>query len=109
MNLRSVPFHVAIADEVRPTIELKCDSRQTQADIRLLAQAAQRSLQVRKRLLDLVDFVPELVRFDTDHSLATAACELRVRLELSDALLELVTAIRTCQFDGLVVDEICHG
>jgi hypothetical protein len=109
MSLRSVPFHVAIADEVRPTIELKCDSRQTQADIQLLAQAAQRSMQVRQRLIDLVDFAPELVRFDTDHSLATAACELRIRLELSDALLELVAAIRAGQFDGLVVEDACHG
>lgn len=91
------------------TLTLACDASQLLADMELLSQAAQRSLQVRQRLLDLGDFGPELVRVDIDRSGATGAGELRIRLESANAFLELAAAVRAGQFDDLVVQEIPHG
>lgn len=91
------------------TLHLKCNASQLLADLALLAKAAQRSLQVRQRLVDLCNFAPELVRVDADHGAATGAGELWIRLELANAFLELAAAVRAGQFDGLVVEEIFHG
>jgi hypothetical protein len=90
------------------TLSLQCNASQLMADLQLLAQAAQRSPQVRQRLVDLGDLVPELVCSDSDALVATTAGECRIRLELPNAFLELVRAVRAGEFDGLVVQERFH-
>ena len=90
-------------------LAVACDASKLLADIALLVQAAQRSLQVRQRLLDLGHLGTHLVRVDVDGSGAASTSELRIRLESVDALFELVTAVRAGQFDGLVGEEIFHG
>lgn len=110
--LKLVSASVVCADEVERSsgqvslpLNISVDVDQLKADIALLAQAAQRSLQVRQRLVDLGNLGPELVRFDVDDASATPAGELRIRLYLANALFELVAAVRAGQFDDLVVQE----
>lgn len=123
MNLRSVKLVDLLADEIDSwstpmgagcvmadcTLVLKLDANQVLAEIALLTQAAKGSLQVRQRLLGLGNLASHLVCFDDDAGPATPAGQLGVRLQFSDALLELVSAVRAGQFDGLVVQEVFHG
>ena len=81
------------------TIALQLDSVQAQADIALLTQAAKTSLRVRQRLLDLRDLAAHLVCVDADHPVALGAGQLGIRLEFSNGLAELVSAVRAGQFD----------
>ena len=73
------------------------------ADLRLLAQAAKRSLEVRERLLHFVDLGTELVRVHPEAVPAAGALQCGVHLDLCDGLRELAAAIRAGQFDGLPV------
>jgi len=91
------------------TIDLKIDASQVLADMALLTEAAKGSLQLRQRLLDFGDLASHLVCLDVDAGTAAPAGQLWVRLQFSDALLELVAVVRAGQFDGLVVQEVFHG
>lgn len=73
------------------------------ADVALLAEFAQRSAQVRQRLLDLGDFAAHLRCVEFETGAALGAGHVRVRLELANGLAELVSAIRAGDFDGLAV------
>lgn len=81
------------------TIALRIDTSQVQADLQLLSEAAQRSLELRQRLLGLGDLGAHLVCVDADRSFALGADQLGIRLELSNGLAELVSAMRAGQFD----------
>ena len=90
------------------TISLHCDASQVLADLKLLSDAADRSPQIRKRLLDLGNLGPELIRLDADDVAGTGAGEFGIRLQPSDLLLELVATVRADELDSLVVQEIRH-
>ena len=85
------------------TIQLVCDTAQASADIELLAKASERSAELGQRLLDLGDLCTHLVCVDADHTPALAAGQFGIRLQFSDALLELVAAVRAGDFDDLAV------
>lgn len=75
------------------------------ADLALLERAADLSLQVRQRLLDLFGGGLELLRIHVESGGAVPAGELRTRLELADSLAQLAAAVRAGDVDGLVVQD----
>ena len=81
------------------TISIRVDTARVLADLALLSEAAQRSLQLRQRLLDLGELASHLVCVDVDHAFALGASELGIRLEFSNGLAALVSAARAGQFD----------
>lgn len=81
------------------TITLRCDTRQITADFVLLAESFDRSPEVAKRLLDFGDLCAHIRCVDADPAFATGAGQLGVRLEFSDGLADLVSAVRASQFD----------
>lgn len=81
------------------TITLRCDTRQLHADLDLLAKFAKRSLEVQKRLFDLGDFRAHVRCVDADPAFAPGAGQLGIRLEFSNGLADLVSAVRAGQFD----------
>lgn len=83
------------------SLVLVADTQQLQADLALLAQAAELSSEVRQRLLDLGDLSSQVRCVDVHSSVAPLAGELRVRLELGDGLAELLAAVRAGYFDAL--------
>ena len=83
------------------TLRLWLDASRAMADLGLLAQSAQGSLQLRQRLLDLGDLAGELRAIHLERLPTAGAGECRVGLELSDRLAELVRAVRAGQFDAL--------
>lgn len=76
-------------------IRLSVDSSALQADIELLAQAAERLPEVRELLLDAGDLAAQVRCVHLGDALAGRADEFRVRLEFSERLAELVAAVRT--------------
>lgn len=90
------------------TLTLRCDSKQILLDLELLAKFAQRSEKLRLRLLDFGDLAAQIVCIDAESGFALGANEIGVRLQFSDSLLELVSAVRAGQFDGLVVEDVLH-
>jgi hypothetical protein len=91
------------------TIFLAADCDQALKDVQLLAQAAKCSLQVRQRLLELCDLLPELICLHAEGFPAGAAGEVRIRFDLPDGFRELARAVRAGQFDGLSVEDAFHG
>ena len=91
------------------TLTMKVDDAAMQADLALLEKAAGLSLEVRKRLRILFEDPAQLVRVHIVDSTALCAGECRIRLELAEPLAELVAAVRTGQFGGLVVESRFHG
>ena len=83
------------------TLHLSLDVDQAIADLNLLSQAAERSLELRQRLLELGDLGAHLRCVDLDLAAAEPATQHRIRLELSDRLAELVSAVRAGDFDAL--------
>ena len=83
------------------TLELVADTDGLLADIELLTDAADRSLEVRNRLLGLGQ--PSLETFSSDlDALPTAgAFECRVGFQLPDAFRELARAVRAGDFGKL--------
>jgi len=81
------------------TLTVRCDTRQLLADIELLAEFSERSLEVQKRLLDLGDFCAHMRCVDADPAFAPGAGQLGIRLEFSNGLADLVSAVRAGQFD----------
>lgn len=84
-------------------VPLSCDTSGLRADLALLAQAAERSLEVRQRLLDLGDLSAHIRCVDLKPHLALAACQVRIRLEFSDRVAALVAALRAGDGNGLAV------
>ncbi len=99
--LRSMTIAQALAEEVpeseillTPSVVIDIDAAAALADLDLLAQAAERSLELRQLLLDLGDLGAHFRFVHVEHSAAKPATQLRYRLELSDRLAELVRAVR---------------
>ena len=86
-----------------PSASIHCDTSAALADLALLAEFAQRSLQVRQRLLDLGDLAAHLRCVHLEPGAALGAGQLRVRFELANGLAELVSAIRAGDGNGLAV------
>jgi len=76
------------------SIAIDVDVSSVEADLALLAQAADASGEVRQRLLCLLDAGVKLVRVDTEALVAPGARELTYRAQLSDGLADLVAAVR---------------
>lgn len=91
------------------TITLRADGGAVLADLALLERAADLSLQVRQRLVDLFRGDLELLRVDGERGAAAPTGELRICFQLCDPLLELVAAIRAGHFEGVVVQDRFHG
>lgn len=85
------------------SVSIHCDTAALQADLALLADFAQRSLQVRQRLLDLGDLGSHIRCVHLEAGSALAAGQLGVRFELANGLAELVAAIRAGDGNGLAV------
>lgn len=94
-------------------IKLMADASQAENDLQLLARAAELSQGVRDRLLgifpDAVDLAAHIRGVNVDPPAAGAADEVWVRLELSDALSQLVAAVRAGEFDGFPAQVDVHG
>jgi len=81
------------------TITLRCDTRQITADLVLLAEAFDRSPQVRERLLGFGDLCAHMRCVDADPAFAPGAGQLGIRLEFANGLADLVSAVQAGQFD----------
>ena len=90
-------------------LSVACDVARLCADLELLAQAAERSLQIRERLLDLLDGCAQLVRVHAEGLPAGRADEFRIQFQLADGLRDLAAAVRAGEFDGLFVQQSGHG
>lgn len=82
-------------------LTIRLDATQAIADLELLSQAAERSLQLRQRLLDLFDLAGELPGVHLVNLPAAGAADCRVRLDLPHRLAELASAVRAGEFDAL--------
>lgn len=71
------------------------------ADLSALAEALPRLPKLRKVLLELGDLSSHVRCVRADHLAAVPAGELRIELQLSDALAELLRAFRAGEFDDL--------
>jgi hypothetical protein len=81
------------------SIRLMLDSTQAQADLDLLAQAAERSAELRQLLIDFGDLSAQLRCVQVEDAAAVSAGELRLRLECADGLAALLAAVRAGEFD----------
>lgn len=81
------------------TISLRLDATQCLADLQLLADTAKRSKQLCRRLIDFGDIRSEFACVQAEPSFAAGAGELWVRLQFSNRLAELVSAVRAGHFD----------
>lgn len=89
----------------RQTLTMTCEASGVLADLALLERAADLSLQVRQRLVDLFGGGLQLLRVHVERGAAVPAGELRTHFELADPLRELALAVRAGDFDGLVVQD----
>jgi len=101
--LKSVRAVDLLADELpeRHVLKIQFDTDQALADLDLLAKAAERSLELRQRLLDLGDLGAHLRFVHVELAPAVPATHSRHRLELGDRLAELALAVRAGDFDAL--------
>lgn len=83
---------------MKTSLEILADDRAS-PELDLLADAAERSPEVRQALVDLLEHGGELIRLDWDDSQAVGAGQLRVRVQLADGLAELARAVRAGEFD----------
>lgn len=91
------------------TVTVISDDSAVLADLALLERAANLSLQVRNRLVDLFQSGLELLWIDVEPLPAVPAGEVRIRLQLCDPLRELLAAVRAGNVDGVVVQDRFHG
>ena len=82
-------------------VVLRVDAAQMEADLALLAQAADLSGEVRQRLVNLGDLAAQVRCVNLDSALAAPAGEVWVRLEFADGLSQLVAAVRAGDFNRL--------
>lgn len=61
------------------------------------------SAEARQVVLDRLDSISELVRFDVDSCAAAGAGDIRIVLQPSNGFLELLAAARAGKFEGVVV------
>lgn len=73
---------------MKTSLEILADDRAS-PELDLLADAAERSPEVRQALVDLLEHGGELIRLDWDDSQAVGAGQLRVRVQLADGLAAL--------------------
>lgn len=91
-------------------LSIETDASPLQATLgELLEQAADLPLEIRNGLVRRFESIAQTFRVDLDNSAAAGAGNLRVVLQPSDALLELVGALRAGQFDFLSVEIQAHG
>ncbi len=84
------------------SVSIHLDGAETlQSEMNLLANLAERSTEVRQRLLDLGNLSGHFRCVDADRPAAAPVHEIRIRLEYSDALGNLVAAARAGDFDEL--------
>lgn len=76
------------------------NAAQVQADLELLAQAAQASAELRQLLIDLGELSAHLRCVQCKDLPAVSAGEVALDLELSDELAGLVSAVRAGDFDA---------
>jgi hypothetical protein len=74
----------------------------------LSADLSETSLEIVKRFIDLCDLAGEAALIDVDAS-STSARKMIIRLKPSDRFRMLSAALRTGNFDGLVVEKTRHG
>lgn len=86
---------------VAVALVLVVDSTQCLADIELLAQAANRSLQVRHHLFNLCQPSLELAGLDLEVVPTANASECGIRFQLPHAFRQLALALRAGEFDAL--------
>lgn len=86
---------------VAVALVLVVDSTQCLADIELLAQAANRSLQVRHHLFNLCQPSLELAGLDLEVVPTVNASECGIRFQLPHAFRQLALALRAGEFDAL--------
>ena len=108
--LRSMTIAQALAEEVpeseillmpRSSVVIDIDAAAALAELDLLSQAAERSLELRQLLLDLGDLGAHFRFVHVEVGAAKPATQLRYRFELSDRLAELALAVRAGDFDAL--------
>ena len=75
------------------------DTGQVAADLALLAQAGERSPEVRQALFDLGDLSAQFRCVQVEGGPAVSAGELRFVLECTDGLAALLSAVRAGDFD----------
>lgn len=86
------------------SIRLRVDSAQLMADVALLAHAVERSPQFGQLLLDRGDLAAQVRCVQIDLPAASGANECWARLGFSDAVAQLVLAVRAGDFDGMRVE-----
>lgn len=90
-------------------VTVACDASSVLADLALLERAAGLSQQVRTRLVDLLDGLPDLVCVHSNDAPAVRAGDFAVRFELAQPLAELAAAVRTGEFGNFAVQDAFHG
>jgi len=109
--VRSVDMSTACADELPGghCLRLEGNSSALCADLELLAQAADSSIQVRQFLLDFADSGTQFVGVDREVFATPAANGFWVQFELADGLRGLVAAVRAGRVDQFFVQQSSHG
>jgi hypothetical protein len=83
------------------TLHIAFDSTQACADLRLLADAAKRSIELRARIVGALESGEPLVGAVPKSGDAPGANTIRFRVDLSPPLRELVSTLRAGQASGL--------
>lgn len=81
-------------------LSVSLDADRFSADLRLLAEAAKTSQRLLDLLLDLGDLSGQFRFVDAEPLPAVAAGQVRFRLEATDRLAVLLSAVRAGEFDG---------
>lgn len=84
-------------------VEADCD--QLRSDLVAIAQSAELARELRELLFQGGDLPSQFRCVDVDLGAAGRAGQLRIRLEPTDRLAQLVAAARTGQIDGLRVED----
>jgi hypothetical protein len=95
---------MSVQDEKKPPVGglvIRLDASQIEADLVLLAEAAELSSEVRQRALDLGDLPAQIRCVNVHNAAAFPASELWIRLEFADGLAQLVAAVRAGDFNRL--------
>ncbi|MBS0368430.1 MAG: hypothetical protein JSS57_04415 [Proteobacteria bacterium] len=86
------------------TLNLRADTTAVSAFLgRLLAEVSQAPFEVRQLFVDRLEALPEPFCFDLDGGAAAGAGNGRIVLQPSDALIELVAALRAGELNDFVI------
>lgn len=83
----------------RLCIRLSLDTKRFESDLSLIAEAAERSAELRELLLDLGDLSAHVRCVQVEAGVAVPAGEVVLRLECADGLAALLSAVRAGEFD----------